>query len=220
MMGIKARGLVLAAALGGLSAASTGPAYADGDGVWFKNFLGTLGIIESERAPIEYRERPPLVVPPEIKLRPPVPREAVEANPQWPRDPDVRAARRRAAEERRLPTESTTRRLNSNETRLTPDELRATRRAGAAIPNGPEDTSRKGDGRDSYWVRPDFLKAQGRKSDEEVLIAGEPTRRRLDQPPGGYRKPIGGPVKRDFQPVIREEDQSDAGGYARERASR
>src|SRR3954465_5312519 len=69
------------------------------EGVFMKDFLGSIGIIPKEKAPIEYRERAPLVLPPRIALRGPVaPRPLQTANPQWPNDPDVVAARRRDEE--------------------------------------------------------------------------------------------------------------------------
>ncbi len=82
-----------ALALAGLLIVSaTAPAYAQ-DGLLMRNLFGKIGLLPEEKEPIEYRERPSLVVPKQTdKLRPPeeAPPQA-RANGQWPVDPDVKA---------------------------------------------------------------------------------------------------------------------------------
>jgi hypothetical protein len=87
-----------------------------------------IGLPQEEKPEIDYRERAPLVVPPNQNLRPPSEGGTAEQRrANWPQDPDV-AARRRAAEEARRPVFSPT---DAQQTRVfTPDEQRAMRRAG------------------------------------------------------------------------------------------
>src|SRR5215216_5964954 len=64
------------------------------EGMFAKDLLGSVGIIPKERPRIDYRERAPLVLPPKMELRDPAdPQGLHAANPQWPNDPDVAAAR-------------------------------------------------------------------------------------------------------------------------------
>jgi len=81
--------LALAGALGLLAAASLSPNVAraqesSGDGTLFGSMLKGLGIGGENN--IEYRERPPLVVPATRDLPPPQPAGAAR-NPNWPVDP-------------------------------------------------------------------------------------------------------------------------------------
>src|SRR5690242_13963355 len=68
-----------------------------------KSLLGSIGIIHKEKEPIIYNERAPLVLPPKMDLQPPVASNGAETgNANWPKDPDV-AARRKAAAEAKTP---------------------------------------------------------------------------------------------------------------------
>jgi len=188
------------------------------EGVFMKDFLGSIGIIPKEKAPIEYRERAPLVLPPRIELRDPVaPRPLQTANPQWPNDPDVVAARRRD-EEANIPVTMTERRRIEQNPTLSIDEIRKGRRPGAEVPTGP--VVRRGDNqRDDFWVHPDRLRSEGKKDEEALLTAGvEPERKDLTEPPPGFRKPTA-TLKRDFE-APRREDDADPKAYWREQAAR
>src|SRR5215211_3081179 len=104
------------------------------EGLFAKDLLGSVGIIPKERPRIDYRERAPLVLPPSMELRDPADPKALQAaNPQWPSDPDVAAARRRDAEARTPVTQTERRRLEQNPT-LSIEEIRGGRRAGAEVP--------------------------------------------------------------------------------------
>ncbi|CAA9307261.1 MAG: hypothetical protein AVDCRST_MAG90-201 [uncultured Microvirga sp.] len=182
------------------------------EGAFMKDILGTIGILPKDRDPIDYRERAPLVVPPKLELRPPAGAGSAEArNPQWPRDPDVAAARRREAEAR-VPTTETERRRFNNDSggRLSVEEIRAGRRAGAGVPTDP--VYRHGDGgRGDSWVDPKTLRAKSK--DAAVVADAEPDRQLLTEPPTGYRKPAAGSrVRADSEPVTRE-DEADPKAY-------
>ncbi len=208
------------ARLGALAAAaalvSAGGAAAQ-EGVFMKDMLGSIGLIPKERPPIEYRERAPLVLPPKMELRDPAdPRSLQAANPQWPNDPDVVAARRRAQEASLPVTETEKRRLDRNPT-LSIHEIRQGRRPGAEVPSEP--VLRRGDNaRDALLVHPDQLRAEGRKQEAALSSMEEPERGRLTEPPGGFRKPTMR-VKPGFE-VEHRTDEADPKAYWREQAAR
>lgn len=208
--------LACAGALGALllAPALSGAARAE-EGVAMRDLLGSMGLIEKPRPTITYRERPPLVIPPKNELRPPVDSRAAAASPEWPNDPDVAARRQRAAAERVPTTASEVRRMSDANPRLTNDELRAGTRAGAGIPDAP--VVRHGDNsREGHWVHPDLLRAQSKVQEEAtVLPSGEPERKRLDQPPTGYRRSANNDkVRGDYQPVIRQSDNEQSSPFA------
>jgi hypothetical protein len=158
-----------------------------------------LGIPPEPKAPIDYRERAPLVVPPGQNLR--APSEAVPADQRranWPQDPDV-AARRQAAENARRPAnfDSITNREPGTNRRLTLDEIRAGRVAGSEIPRAGSTNS----------ISPNPLQGIAnvhggvtvlRELDRKDAASGknngdltreEPKREFLTDPPSGLRRP-------------------------------
>jgi hypothetical protein len=183
------------------------------EGVAIKSLLGSIGIIDKERDPIPYHERAPLVMPPKLELREPVaPGSARAAHPQWPNDPDLAGKRRKEAEARAPVTQSDIRRMSDNNPRLSGDELRAGRRPGAGIPDGPV---RHGD-RDGVWVNPDQLRAQGRKEAASAASDDAPVRRVLSDPPTELRRSAsGGPIQKTFEPHVKV-DEADPRAFFRE----
>jgi hypothetical protein len=154
-----------------------------------------LGLPAEEKDPIDYRERAPIVVPPNQQaLRPPADaRPADQRRANWPQDPDV-VARRQAAEEARRPrmVDSVTGRDFAPTRRLTPEEIRAGRVAGAEIPQGAEISKPPLD-----FNRPDVLGGVRaiRQMDErdartqQTDLREEPRREFLTDPPTGLRRP-------------------------------
>jgi hypothetical protein len=179
----------------GLATLLTGaPARAE-EGVAIKSLLGNMGIIPPDKEKIRYRERAPLVLPPKMDLREPSAGGLAAANPQWPKDPDVEAKNRRAAEERRPATLSDTRRMSENNPRLSVDELRAGRDPSAKT--RPDPSLHRGDNaRDVLLLSPDELRSKKKSNDDDAKLAGgEPERRSLSEPPAGMRKSaMGGPI--------------------------
>lgn len=86
------------ALLGLVVASAIAPAQAQ-NGLVMRNIFGKIGLLPEEKDPIEYRERPALVVPKSTeKLRQPEPEGArTKANSQWPVDPDVQERKREQA---------------------------------------------------------------------------------------------------------------------------
>jgi hypothetical protein len=68
---------------------------------FFRSILGGLGVDRGDRPDIEYRERSPLVVPPQITLPPPEQKSVAERTPNWPTDQDVKRAKEYAAAQRK-----------------------------------------------------------------------------------------------------------------------
>ncbi len=151
-----------------------------------------LGIPGDETPPIDYRERPPLVVPPSQNLRPPM--EAVapdQRRTNWPQDPDV-LARRKAAEDARKPRtmDSVTFREDQPTRRMTAQEIRAGRVAGQEVNRVPvhvlDDRMR-----DNAYGGVLGLRAMDKQTTAEAdkLAREEPRREFLTDPPVGLRQP-------------------------------
>jgi hypothetical protein len=121
---------------------------------------------------IDYRERSPLVVPPQLDLPPPG-SAATEVNaPNWPKDPDEK--RRKAAIAARKKS------VTNTPHELTPAEQEAARASVAASqqPLPQQSFGEKLGGYFSSNPRP-----------EAGQFKGEPTRETLTQPPPGYQTP-------------------------------
>ncbi|GGK39375.1 hypothetical protein GCM10011322_28090 [Salinarimonas ramus] len=164
------------------------------DGGFFREVFGAIGLVEPDQPDIQYRERAPLVVPPNLgALPPPVEGGVAEANPQWPNDPDVAAARARAIEAN-TPAPERGGAFEGIGRRMTPEELRAGRVPGAGLggPVRPEwEPAERGFGganANPAWIPPDTL----RRLDEERRAAAPETRlqrRFLTDPPQAYLAP-------------------------------
>lgn len=167
------------------------PARAADDGYAnvFTSVLSAVGVVKPDPGPeIDYRERAPLVLPPQEALpKPEAP--AVKRTAAWPQDPDV-LRRRKAAEEARAPIVAT----GDKAEVLTPAEL-AKGRAAQGEPVNPNNCGAKGNNRGCLVVSPAELRAEGDRfeaanpdSTKELQAGQEPDRTFLTQPPKGYMK--------------------------------
>ncbi|MFC3266468.1 hypothetical protein ACFOEX_08890 [Camelimonas abortus] len=217
--GVLALALAAAASLAVTLAAA--PARAE-EGELAKNLLGKLGVIDEDREPISYHERPPLALPPaSLKNLPPPRQPAARRAGQWPDDADLQRRRREAAERQKpvpFPSDNQVR----EGARLSVYELERISRKPRHSAENSEPRKVLGDGREATWVDPDKLRATASSGDGRKLDPGyEPERRSLVEPPGGYRKPAAGaplratptaplPIKRDNAPerdfLQRQED--------------
>jgi hypothetical protein len=160
------------------------------EGVAVKNLLGSIGIIPKDPPKINYRERAPLVLPPNAELRAPVEVRAVEARAaNWPRDPDVMATRKEAAEAA-LPEILTERYKLDKGDRLSIDEMRAGRRVA-----GGRGQHYYGDRRDDKSrLAPEELKLP--QEEEAKLDPKSLDRRYLSDPPQALlQAAAGAPLK-------------------------
>jgi hypothetical protein len=150
-----------------------------------------LGLGNDEKEAIDYRERPPLVVPPKAVLRPPVEGASSRAG-NWPNDPDAAARRAAAAESRRPAPGDISERSEGR--LLSQRELAAGRRAGRADPNplphGAGVDVKNSDMTEFYTSG--AHRRTMRVAEENQLVPGqEAPRRFLTDPPPGLRLPAG-----------------------------
>ncbi|MGL5137744.1 MAG: hypothetical protein ACRC7G_08245 [Beijerinckiaceae bacterium] len=185
------------AVLAGVAAFGAIPETAKAQGIAdIGRFILGLPAEDKPGANIDYRERAPLVVPPNTgNLRPPAERGAPdERRANWPRDPDV-AARRKAAEEAGkpifVPTDAQVSRVATRE------ELAAQRRAGAGRTDASDTAFINDRGFTNQIGGIRALQAENqRSSGQKDLPYAEPKREFLTDPPTGLRAAAGtGPVR-------------------------
>ena len=172
-------------ASGVLLAASSASAQ---EGALFKNLME--GVFGSKDNNIEYRERPPLVVPPASTL--PRPQEpASTRNAAWPNDPDV-AARRAAARDRLLPATQREKYRENQRPLLSQEELRRGRLAGQAVGNKEfETTATYDENIGPIRIGKEMAARRTQEAADQLVYGSEPERKFLYEPPVGYRRPAG-----------------------------
>ena len=158
--------------------------------------LSGLGIVGEERPPIDYRQRAPLVLPRGTNaLPPPQDGTASARNPAWPNDPDL-ARQRAAGLAARAPIDNGDVQMQRG---LTNGEMRS-RNNGGLFGGGPVDvTGRQSEQQVSspatidemrvapIWSTVGSLFGGSNSRDVVVPFPGEAPRRRLVEPPPGYR---------------------------------
>lgn len=179
-----------AALLGALAVVSLAPLPASAqEGLLMRNMLGKLGLFPEEKEPIEYRERPGLVVPKDLnKLRTPENEEAIkrQAAGQWPRDPDV-LDRERERQRRNMPIFAPIKADPAEGGRLSVNELangRSTR--GSKI---GESASPRNDYDGVRAPISEMLAGNKQATAPSYPPGTEPPRRYLTDPPTGLRVP-------------------------------
>lgn len=202
-----------------LAPLAVGGAHAQERGEFMRDALSGIGLLEKRQDPIDYHERPPLVMPPKLDGKVlPQPR-ARSTSTAWPKDPEI-VERERAAAERRRPVGNQARgRYDDNNATLSVDEIRNGRRAGASVTTEAE--RKPGDtNRDDSLLSPfDLLKGKSANAEPSDV---EPARDILTDPPTGYRqspKKLAQPPSRDpINNASRERDEADPRAYQRQRA--
>jgi hypothetical protein len=199
--------------------AQPGPARAEEGNQTLRQIFGlvTGDTGQKDTDGIDYRERPPLVLPPKMELPPP--QAAVEKpNPAWPNDPDLGRLKKLKAEAK-VPARQV------NEATANPHISQAELEKGriaAEDPKSPQqnpcDYSNAPECLYTPWA---ILKRVGNnagKEDKDILTPGEePPREYLTEPPPGFRKPTQ-VVKATREAPKEKEDASDAGAYIRQQA--
>jgi len=164
------------------------------DTKFIKGLLRGFGLRNGQEAGIEYKERPPLVVPPSRDLPAPAAAGSLAANnPAWPVDPDEkkRAAERKAKRERK-PYDP----YKAGDA-LKPSELAAGRTDQPAVKTseGPDHSPEMTPSQLGYtgglWSSILGLGKtfSGEKDIETATFVREPRRDSLTDPPPGYRTP-------------------------------
>ena len=175
-----------------LGCAWTAPVAAQDEGPTpLQRMLGNFGLlaIPGDTPEIEYRERPPLVVPPGSELPlPQSPTDITAAVPDWPADPEI-ARQREQKRYDQLPIDQ--RRGDFYAGRgLTPAEIRRgtiprTGKRAPATAVGEEITA----GREMQAAPKSFFGMFKYEQEKPIAFTGEPTRTRLTEPPPGYQTP-------------------------------
>lgn len=196
-----------------IAGAGLSPAQAQ-EGLVMRHIFGKIGILPEEKDPIEYRERPALVVPKDIgKLRQPEKPEQHTRNSQWPVDPDVverEKERRRKAAAVIFPLKSDP----SEGGRLSIKEMAAGRsQRGEKLGEAPVPANDKAGVRLSVWE----MKKAGEVASAPSYPPGtEPPRKYLTDPPTGLRIPAStAPIGRRTQEAPRVENDKDLGAWKR-----
>lgn len=196
------QGLCIAVLIG---MGAVGPAQAQFDPV--DEVLETMGLKSRQREQIDYRERPPLVVPPKTgALRPPE-QAASERNARWPQDPDVNARKRRAAEGR-VPNGIASEQDPSQGGLVREGEGRK-RNAYAGVPTRGG-ASAGGEGSNpATMLTPSQVGQILASSSETAKPSGvEPDRQYLTEPPKGYRRAAAGAAPRSTVEPMRSDGDS------------
>ena len=186
-------GAALGLAVGFAVLAAPAPAYAE-DAFYSATFgrvLSTLGLRKDDEE-IDYRERPPLVLPNGRELPAPEKAGTEVANPAWPKDPDVKRRKLLAEKEKQG------RRVDEEQMReenpLPPDQL--TPGANNGVRSVKLGTSQQtSDG--NKILSPSELGYKGGmwrtmfggKDEDVAQFTGEPPRSDLTEPPRGYQTP-------------------------------
>jgi hypothetical protein len=148
------------------------------DGNTVRSVLRHLGIVgATQQDEVDYKERPPLVVPPSRALpAPAAPGSLAERNPAWP--VDKRKPESKAKTERRVVSFENDGQPLSTASPAPPAEMPAQ----ATVPSQAGQT-------DGFWNK-FWDKALGRKGAPEIgTFTREPPRASLTDPPRGYRTP-------------------------------
>jgi hypothetical protein len=194
------------------------PAHAeDGDGI-MNSVLSFVGLQpDKEKQDIDYRARPPLVVPPQRTLPAPIPAGA-NRGPQWPADPGAIARRRAEADSNRPAPQITP----NTQVRLSPTEMMQGRAGEPDADTRTNDCSATAGTPSCTYTAWDKLKEKFTGNDKELVVSGvEPPREYLTEPPVGYRRPTqtvkATPAPVQTGPTMNNApDASNPGDYARQ----
>jgi hypothetical protein len=183
------------------------------EGVLVKSLLGAVGIIPQSRPPIEYRERAPLVLPPKMELRTPASPADLEARGNWPKDPDVMAARKESFEAR-APERLTEGYRNSEARRLSIEEMQARRRVSSREAFNPAANDRRSD---MSRLSPVELRAY---STQEKPPRDSLERQTLTDPPDALLKAAGGQKLKASRDIVPAGDPDSPAAFQRQQSGR
>ena len=181
------------------------------------DFMRSLGLRNGNESQIDYRERSPLVVPPNRNLPPPE-ASASPRSPAWPVDPDVKrkreaSAKRKTQDYRGYDIEREGRALTPSE--LNPPGARTTGSATSGTPAGSSTAEGKPLLPSELGYFGGLFTAQGfgfgAQKDEFGTFTAEPPRTSLTAPPVGYQtpspaQPYGVTKRNEYEKPMKTED--------------
>ena len=137
---------------------------------------------------IDYRERSPLVVPPNRDLPPP--QSATIKDPDWPDDPDVKRRKEQAKAEKNRPSYN----FMEDSRPLRPDELsKGTAISRHPTPGDASDGEQQQMPPSKLGYKENLFSSMksifGSSEPESAKFSGEPPRESLTEPPPGYQTP-------------------------------
>lgn len=194
------------------------PAHASDDGsenlmTTMLNAVGMNPFDDETKDKIDYREHPPLVLPPNTKQLPrPAAASAAERNPNWPQDPDV-ARRNKAARAARAPMQQINPNANPALTKAELMQGRIDARVDPEVAAAAECGAYSGVARCLY-ASPDQMAAKKEDEKAEIPVGQEPDRLYLTQPPKGYMRATQ-KVKATFEAPRVAADSADPKAYLR-----
>lgn len=152
--------------------------------------FGALGLLELPKAPIDYEERAPLVVPPSSDLPTPGnPADVSRLNPEWPVDEDIKRAK---SENRGPKFIDVTSDAFYGGYRMRTDQVDRSKKGTAARDAADKEQMARNEAEVTNQSRLSAsqlgFKGWGQKQ-SSVVFNGEPARTSLLEPPTGYRTP-------------------------------
>ncbi|MPZ37036.1 MAG: hypothetical protein GEU95_03055 [Rhizobiales bacterium] len=178
----------------------------EGNSIWnleqrvWGGIVRGLGLKDPNAPQIEYRERSPLVVPPNRDLPPPQARPRPR-DPDWPNDPDVARAAKANAVKRKTASNAQTA-IEGSGRALTPSELEpaGTARGQTTASTSSDRSNAPTSGAEGRPVAPSELGyfgglfsgrawGFGAYQEETGTFTNEPPRSQLTEPPPGYQTP-------------------------------
>jgi hypothetical protein len=152
------------------------------------SLMGMVGLSRVAKPGIDYRERSPLVIPKGDTLPPPA--SSKVADPNWPVDPEIKEARRIAAEQKASDGRTGSQLFEDRARPMLPSELAKgrTTRAQSNQGGGERDNSRLSLSELGY--KGGIFDSMFSKSEEHpTSFTGEAPRTSLITPPSGYQTP-------------------------------
>ena len=157
----------------------------------FRELMEDIGLQKRKQESIDFSERAPLVVPPSLDALPPPEDKAAiaSANPHWPTDPDeIRAAEE--AERQKIPQHQ--RRKYQENAAKEIYKIRAREREEGLTAATPAEYDTSFD-RNTVLSPGELKEVRDRRAKEAAeagpVVMAEPERKRLTDPPPGYRTP-------------------------------
>jgi hypothetical protein len=190
------------------SSATPARAQAVEDTNMFNSVLGFVGMqFDKDQDSIDYRARPPIVVPPRNDLPPP---KTAVLDSSWPKDADAAEQRRKAMDSRRPAPQVTP------NTRVEMSQTELQKGKGPLPADGPPDECQAGAGTPICLYTPWKVLTSiwtGARSDT-VQAGPEPQRQYLTEPPPGYRQATG-VARATIEAPKDQPDSADPGAYIR-----